>query len=462
MRKQQKGKWRIWKWIILLFFFFGVGLAGAVWWKLDHVLDQVTVENEPEVLSNKNEITKNYNHEPISFVLLGKDSRGDLSLLNTDVIIVAVLNPLTQHVTMMSIPRDTGVQIPGYKGWYKINSVYARGEEQRRQEEKKGESIDETGIHLMKRTLESAIGIPIQHYITVDFEGFERVIDQLGGISIQVDKSMKYDDPADGTHINLHPGMQVLNGQQALGYVRHRKDNRGPKYFSSDFDRGNRQQVVIKAIVDQMKSFIGISRFFGIMDVTKDHIRTDLSKDQIRGLLMDFKSTGSENITSIPSGGYWDPVSTHTIIPRKNVMNIQQAFRKEMGLDPVQAVSTFREEPAKEIPVKKSKTTEQEEEALKVQFEEKKNEQMNLEKAQPTKSVEKEPIKPKDIPKLPAQPTKPNQQSSPITPPKPSSEKQPTDTNNDEKILNQPGNIQPPTINPKLPMKEPIPNSNDG
>ncbi len=340
VKKSKKKK--IWVNLFLCFFLFTAVAAGAVWWKVEGFLNDITTEAEPGV--DKDDTTKpvNYDQEPISIVLIGKDSREGLGLMNTDVIIVAAINPKTKHVTMMSIPRDTGVQIPGYKGYHKINSVYSKGERERRLAEQTGKPVTETGTTLLKKTLEDALGIPIYHYALIDFEGFTKVVDKLGGLEIDVEKSMVYDDPTDGTHINLKPGLQQLDGKNTLDYVRHRLDNRGSKFYSSDFDRGQRQQIVIKAMVDKMKSFTGISSFFTVLNVAGDHAKTDLSKDQIKGLVLDFKSIGSENIASLDTGGFWDRASSHTIIPKENLKQIQAAFQTEMGIQGGKFESSLR------------------------------------------------------------------------------------------------------------------------
>ncbi|RXT05829.1 LCP family protein [Ammoniphilus sp. CFH 90114] len=353
--KKTKKK-RRWIGMLLSFFLFASIAAGAVWWKVEDFLDDITIEAEPGVIKEETTKPVNYNQDPISIVMIGKDSREGLGTMNTDVLIVAALNPKTKHVTMMSIPRDTGVQIPGYKGYHKINSVYAKGERERRLAEQTGKPVTETGTTLLKKTLEEALGIPIHYYAMVDFEGFTKVVDKLGGLEIDVEKSMKYTDPTDGTNINLEAGRQSLDGKQTLDYVRHRLDNRGPKYYSSDFDRGQRQQIVVKGMVDKMKSFTGISSFFSVLNVAGEHARTDLSKDQIRGLVMDFKSVGSENIASLDTGGYWDRASSHTIIPKENLKQIQYSFQHEMGIEGVKFESNLRVDggSTKSTPIKKA------------------------------------------------------------------------------------------------------------
>jgi len=346
--KKTKKKRKLLVGMVLSFFLFSAVAAGAVWWQFENTLGKIANNPSTEITQQEDEKPVIYNQEPISLVIIGTDSRNGLGMLNTDVVIVAALNPQTKHVTMMPIPRDTGVKIPGYSGYSKINAVYARGEVERRAAERNNKPVTETGPSLLKKTLEDALGIPINYYVMTDFEGFEKVVDELGGVEVEVDKSMRYDDPSDGTHINLQPGLQVLNGNQALGFVRHRKDNRGSKYFSNDFDRGMRQQVVIKAVVDKMKSFTGISSYFSVMNVAGDHIRTDLSKEQIKGLIMDFKSIGSENIASLETGGYWDAASSHTIIPKENLQQIQLAFQQEMGIEGGDFQSSIRVEAPKQ------------------------------------------------------------------------------------------------------------------
>ncbi|WP_232699182.1 LCP family protein [Brevibacillus daliensis] len=178
--------------------------------------------------------------QPISIAIVGKDTRKKGGSLNTDVIMVLVLEPTDKKMTLLSIPRDTKVKIPGYSRHYKVNSTYARGEIARNNAKSQKKPITVTGASLLKDTLSNLLGIPIQHYVLVDFEGFTKIIDQLNGIEVTVDKRMVYTDSTDGTHINLQPGTQLLNGKQALDYVRHRKDDRGSKYYSSDMDRNQK------------------------------------------------------------------------------------------------------------------------------------------------------------------------------------------------------------------------------
>src|SRR5690606_37561279 len=100
----------------------------------------------------------------------------------------------------------------------------------------------------LKEVYGKFLGIPIDYVLVVNFNTLEAIVDELGGIHVDVDQNMKYVDPTDGTNINLTAGPQTLSGKEALDFVRYRHSNRGETPESSDFARNKRQQVVISAI----------------------------------------------------------------------------------------------------------------------------------------------------------------------------------------------------------------------
>lgn len=314
-----------------LFFILAIGgTAAAFMWNLNKTLDKVTEPTPGGISTLEPGVDNTYhNDKPISFVILGRDTRPATGSMNTDVMIVAVANPSTKKVTMVSIPRDTRVKIPGYKGYHKVNSVFANGDAERRQAERNRQVPTETGETLVKKTLKEILGIPVEHYISIDFKGFEAVVDELGGVEVNVDRKLYYNDPTDGTHIDLSPGLQVLNGDQALDYVRHREDSRGDRYNSSDYDRNRRQQEVIKAVLDKMTSVDALPKIFKLMQVAGDHVHTDFSKDQITGLAMDFKGISSGSVISLDHGGYWK--SGYTYLDKEKFLAVRAALQSEMN-----------------------------------------------------------------------------------------------------------------------------------
>ncbi|WP_232696005.1 LCP family glycopolymer transferase [Brevibacillus daliensis] len=298
-------------------------------WNTNKVLEQITQPNRDDNLLVKDDGIYQ-SDKPVSLVILGRDTRNKNGMQNTDVMLVAVINPMNKKVTMLSIPRDTRTKIEGFNGYHKANSIYYYGELERRQTESKGQKADMNGIKLVKKTLEEILGIPIQYSVQVDFQGFTSVIDAIGGVEINIDRELKYNDPTDGTHIDLMPGLQLLNGDQTLGYVRHRKDNRGELYYSSDFDRNRRQQEVIKAIMNKISTFDGMTKIPKIVEVSSTYVSTDLTKDQIMGLVFNFKNINSSAITILENGAYWQ--TKFTYLPKEQLTSIRERLQNEMGI----------------------------------------------------------------------------------------------------------------------------------
>ncbi|MGO0062212.1 LCP family protein [Brevibacillus fluminis] len=324
--------------LLLLLVASGGAAAGALYWQFNQIVEDVSQPTPNDgVATVKPGLSTVYEPDKsISLLIIGRDTRKNGGGLNTDVMLLATINPVNKKVTMLSIPRDTRIKLAGTSGYEKINSVYALGENQKKRAEQKGQKPTENGITLLKSTFEDVFGIPVQYYAEVDFKGFQAIIDELGGVQVNVDRKLVYDDPTDGTHINLSPGLQVLDGDKALDYVRHRHDNRGAKYESSDFDRNRRQQEVIHAIVDKMTTIDGMTKILDIMKIAGDHLRTDMPPDKIKGVLKDFAGVNSSAINALENGAYWvgGPNMNYTFFPNDKLASIRTALQTEMNIKP--------------------------------------------------------------------------------------------------------------------------------
>lgn len=293
-RKKNKSL-RILGLIILMTFLSATAYAGYVFYKLNQFGETVSVGKKEEAWQKL--------EEPIGIVLMGMDSREETGSLNTDVIMVAVLNPKTKAVTVVSIPRDTYVRVEGFRRG-KANAFYSRGEAARIKAEHNKETVTVTGPSLAKDVFSGFLDVPIQHYVTIDFEGFRQVVDALGGIEVNVDQDMRYVDSADGTDINLKKGVQVLSGKEALDFVRFRQSNRGGP-DSNDIERNLRQQQVISTVIDELTSLNGFVKVGQILDIAGEHIRTDLPKSTMRSIVMTFAGTQSEDVRFLSIIGDW-------------------------------------------------------------------------------------------------------------------------------------------------------------
>lgn len=179
---------------------------------------------------------------------------------------LAAVHPAKQRVHLVSIPRDSYMELPG-TGYDKLNHAMAYG-----------------GPKLVKQSLERFFNLKIDRYVTIDFEGFRQVVDELGGVQIEVKKRMKYTDPSDDTHIDLKPGLQTLSGEQALDYARYRKSDLGRE--DSDYQRIARQQEIVRALADKGTSAQTLVKAFSLMDILGSHVKTDLTDQEIASLLL--------------------------------------------------------------------------------------------------------------------------------------------------------------------------------
>ena len=216
----------------------------------------------------------------INILVMGLDRRereGDTPT-RTDTIFIVTVDPKTKSTSILGIPRDLWVNIP-YKdgsGTFedRINTVYVWGETSK---------YPQGGVGLMKDVLKSEpFDIKIDHYVMIDFKGFESLIDDLGGIDVDVPEEVvdpyysETELPGDYLPQHFYPGLQHMDGETALAYSRIRFD-------SDDLDRIQRQQRVIFAAVDKANSVDALKNASSLWDRYKSTVKTDISDFQIPG-----------------------------------------------------------------------------------------------------------------------------------------------------------------------------------
>ncbi len=204
----------------------------------------------------------------------------------SDTIFVLGVNPSKKKIMMLSIPRDTRVIIED-KG-RKINEILPR-----------------YGEPTLRKILEDLLKIKISRKVEIGFESFISVVDAIGGVDINIEKPMHYDDNWGNLHIHFNPGMNHLNGQDALRYVRFRKD------AMADLGRIKRQQDFVKAVIKKLFSPTTIVRVPSIIEKAFKHIKTDFSLQEILTLAKGFDSFDVKFITmSLPGDArYIDKIS---------------------------------------------------------------------------------------------------------------------------------------------------------
>jgi LCP family protein required for cell wall assembly len=203
--------------------------------------------------------------QPFSILLLGVDERKSDSG-RSDTMIVLSVNPQTQNTLMVSIPRDTYTQIVGKNIKDKINHAYAFG-----------------GIEMSMNSVEKLLNIPIDYVAKVNMEGFEQVVNTVGGIQVQNALAFQEGD------YTFKKGNITLDGEAALAYVRMRKDD--PQ---GDFGRQNRQKQVIQAIIEEGTSLRTLLKYQNIFEILGNNISTNLTFDQIKELQQSYRESLSD------------------------------------------------------------------------------------------------------------------------------------------------------------------------
>ena len=192
----------------------------------------------------------------------------------SDVMIVASYNKQNHKITLLSIPRDTRVSIPKY-GYDKINSAAARKE----------------GAALAMETVSDMLNMPIHHYVRVDFKGAEKIIDILGGVTVNVPRNMYYNDPTQKLRIDIKKGEQLLNGENAVKFVRFRSG-----YADQDLGRIKAQQEFIRAFVSKITSPAVIPKSLTLINAMVKYVKTNMDDDDIALYALNLRNIELDNI----------------------------------------------------------------------------------------------------------------------------------------------------------------------
>lgn len=228
----------------------------------------------------------------INILLLGMGGVGHDGPFLTDTIIIASIKPSTGEVAMISIPRDLGVDIPGF-GWGKINHANSIGEVKK----------TNWGAAFATEVVEDTFNIDINYYTRVDFKAFEEIVDEVGGVNVNVERTFSdYQYPAPNDEyrtVSFSKGEQSMNGSRALIYARSRHGNNGE---GSDFARARRQQKVLLALKEKIFSVRTLANPVHIHNIIKSldkHLTTNMSFSDIIALVKMARELDTGNIITL-------------------------------------------------------------------------------------------------------------------------------------------------------------------
>lgn len=305
-RKRKKKRMPIWQKVIIIvlvvIILLMITAVAAVWMKLNGI-DRIkigeevqtsedfeqddpeaenTIDSDSITFSDQDKV--HADEDVINILLIGRDSRNaDSERGRSDSMIVLSLNRKNQQISMVSLMRDCYVQIPGYSN-NKLNSAFAFG-----------------GYELMDKTISQNFGIEIDYNVGVNFDGFEQVVDKLGGIDITLTAN-EAEYMALWGYPDMVEGVNHMDGEQALCYARTRYVGTGKE--ANDFGRTYRQRVVMTTVYEEMmkKSLLEI---WSILDSVMDCVETDMTNAEIISIGTEFYNMGIDNLQSyrLPQDG---------------------------------------------------------------------------------------------------------------------------------------------------------------
>lgn len=316
-----------------LVLFVGLALLGLLWWRASQVLDggesalALNCDVDPRLLEKEGD-------GRVNILLLGKGGPGHDGPDLTDTLLVASVDSCQKEVGLLSIPRDLYVEMPG-NGSMKINSIYPTAKENALASGKSKKQAEKIAINATEKVVENVTDMPIHYYGMVDFTAFQKAIDTVGGVDVDV-KEQLYDPSVawenDWNPVIAEKGKQHFDGKKALLYSRSRYGS-----ARGDFDRTERQREVMVALKDKIFSlgtFSNPLKITGLLNAFGSHVHTDLSIDDMLKLYGIIGEVSNDKVESV---GLADPpqelVTTDTVgglsvvIPSAGINNYSEIHR---------------------------------------------------------------------------------------------------------------------------------------
>jgi LCP family protein required for cell wall assembly len=247
-------------------------------------------------------------NKKINILLVGIDQRYEDEMSRSDTNLLLSIDPKNKKLVLISLPRDSLVTLPGYEGDQKLAHAHSYG-----------------GVPLLVKTIESILNIEIPYYVEVNFDGFKKMIDLIGGVTIDVEKDMDYESYLGDVRIHLKKGLQHLNGEKALEYVRFRMDETG------DIGRMERQQKFIKAVIKQALTLSNTIKLQKALLELKNWVKTNLEPSQIIKIGLIVKNINEEDMISftLPGTLGWKNHLSYYILDYDKINEIVDKYLKD-------------------------------------------------------------------------------------------------------------------------------------
>lgn len=284
--RRRKVRWKrvlLWTSLVIAALLIGIFFWGYTWLKGE--------ESRMRVTGVGSALSPTKKGQPVTTLVMGVDRgsvKGEEGPGRSDIVMLVSVSSDGKKTAVISIPRDTRVLIPGYKGYNKINAAHAYG-----------------GTKQAIETVRAFTGLDINHFVEIDFNGFKHIVDAMGGVPMHIDRAI--DDKYAG---KVPAGDVVLNGDQALALVRARFDVEAVP--EGDLGRVKNQQKFLQAMLTTVSHQRNPFRLIKLVDATSKNVKTDLTFTDMFSLGLKLRGigTGKAQMTTAPGqpkviGGVW-------------------------------------------------------------------------------------------------------------------------------------------------------------
>nr|WP_182454445.1 LCP family protein [Enterococcus casseliflavus] len=286
-----------------------IGVAAKLYFDVSNSMQQTyeSVERDREDRLRENDVDLSQ-QESFSVLLMGIDT-GDLGRVEqgrSDTMMVATISPQDNQTTVVSIGRDSYVDIVGHGTTDKINHAYAFG-----------------GPAMAMNTVEKFLDIPIDHYVSINMAGLKELVDAVGGI--EVDNEITFSQ--DGFDFAI--GRTSLNGEQALAYSRMRYEDP-----NGDYGRQERQRKIVEGIVKKVLSLDGITQYQTILNAVEQNMKTDMSFDDMRTLAFNYRSAFQTiKQDQLQGEGFMQDGISYQRVSDEELARVQKELKAQLNLE---------------------------------------------------------------------------------------------------------------------------------
>lgn len=286
-----------------------IGVAAKLYFDVSNSIQETyqSVERDREDRLRENDVDLSQK-DSFSVLLMGIDT-GDLGRVEqgrSDTMMVATISPQDNQTTVVSIGRDSYVDIVGHGTTDKINHAYAFG-----------------GPAMAMNTVEKFLDIPIDHYVSINMAGLKELVDAVGGI--EVDNEITFSQ--DGFDFAI--GRTSLNGEQALAYSRMRYEDP-----NGDYGRQERQRKIVEGIVKKVLSLDGITQYQTILNAVEQNMKTDMSFDDMRTLAFNYRSAFQMiKQDQLQGEGFMQDGISYQRVSDEELARVQKELKAQLNLE---------------------------------------------------------------------------------------------------------------------------------